>query len=137
MLIYLNSINISAMQKNLPRESKSLRSLISYSYTRMTDSRKGCWMRCLPPPLMDMASVGARQPDTLPAMQICERWMNGFKGIDAIHHQAGTYLVTVADDSLRRLRMRLPHIIKNCISGTYSRACRKLQFSGYVSCQKG
>jgi hypothetical protein len=49
--------------------------------------------------LVDMASLGGGEPATLPAKQVCENWSKGFEGIDAVHHQAGTYLVTLTGDT--------------------------------------
>ena len=48
--------------------------------------------------LFDMASLGAGDPVRLPAKQICDDWQKGFEGIDAVHHQAGNYLVTINND---------------------------------------
>lgn len=43
----------------------------------------------------DMSSVDGSRPDTVPAVQICEAWKNGFSGIDAVHHQAGNYVADI------------------------------------------
>lgn len=48
--------------------------------------------------LFDMASLGAGNPVKLSARQICETWQKGFEGIDAVHHQAGNYLVSISND---------------------------------------
>jgi len=42
----------------------------------------------------DMASAGG-DASQLPAREICDLWQQGFVGIDAVHHQAGHYLITV------------------------------------------
>jgi hypothetical protein len=44
----------------------------------------------------DMTSAGGPQ-DTLTAQQICDMWAQGFTGLDAVHHQAGTYLVNLRE----------------------------------------
>lgn len=44
--------------------------------------------------LFDMSSVGAGPAKKLKAIEICDMWRTGFDGIDAIHHQAGNFLVT-------------------------------------------
>lgn len=43
----------------------------------------------------DMTSAGAGEPAELPARQVCDMWRLGFTGLDAIHHQAGHYLITL------------------------------------------
>ena len=43
----------------------------------------------------DMTSAGAGEPAQLPAQQVCDMWRLGFTGLDAIHHQAGHYLVNI------------------------------------------
>jgi SnoaL-like domain len=45
--------------------------------------------------MFDMSSAGSGDPVTLPAKEICNMWEKGFQGIDAVHHQAGNYLVTI------------------------------------------
>jgi hypothetical protein len=45
--------------------------------------------------LFDMSSAGGGGAATLPAKEICDAWEKGFEGIDAVHHQAGNYLVTI------------------------------------------
>jgi hypothetical protein len=48
----------------------------------------------------DMSSAGGGEPQTLKAVDICNNWRTGFEGIDAIHHQAGNFLVRFhGDDS--------------------------------------
>lgn len=44
--------------------------------------------------LFDMASAGGGPAKTHKAEEICDMWKKGFEGIDAIHHQAGNFLVT-------------------------------------------
>jgi hypothetical protein len=48
--------------------------------------------------LFDMSSAGGPSATKLPPGKICDMWRDGFKGIDAIHHQAGNYLVRIFDD---------------------------------------
>lgn len=47
----------------------------------------------------DMSSLGGGAPSLVKANAITEAWQEGFKGIDSIHHQAGNYLVTFADEN--------------------------------------
>ena len=46
----------------------------------------------------DMTSAGGEKPSLLPAGDICALWKNGFTGLDAVHHQAGHYLVDVQEN---------------------------------------
>jgi hypothetical protein len=46
----------------------------------------------------DMQSAGGGEPKTWPAKEIGELWRRGFEGLDAIHHQAGHYLIDVKED---------------------------------------
>jgi hypothetical protein len=48
--------------------------------------------------LFDMTSAGGGEPAMLEAQQVCDMWKNGFAGLDAVHHQAGHYLITVQNN---------------------------------------
>ena len=41
----------------------------------------------------DMSSLGAGPPQRYAATEICDMWKQGFSGLDAVHHQAGHYLM--------------------------------------------
>lgn len=43
----------------------------------------------------DMSSAGGGEPQNIKAGEICRMWKQGFHDIDAVHHQAGHYLITV------------------------------------------
>ena len=43
--------------------------------------------------------MGSGEAKTLHATEICEMWRQGFLDIDAIHHQAGHYLVNIDHDN--------------------------------------
>jgi hypothetical protein len=45
--------------------------------------------------LFDMSSASGEAPQTLTSKAICDMWRQGFAGLDAVHHQAGHYLITV------------------------------------------
>ena len=45
--------------------------------------------------LFDMSSASGEAPQTLTAKAICDMWQQGFSGLDAVHHQAGHYLITI------------------------------------------
>jgi len=49
--------------------------------------------------LFDMSNVNGKPAETLAAKAICDMWSQGFTGIDAVHHQAGHYLITPNGDS--------------------------------------
>jgi hypothetical protein len=46
----------------------------------------------------DASSIGAGEPRSIPAKDVCAMWDEGLAGLDAIHHQSGHYLITVQDD---------------------------------------
>jgi len=46
----------------------------------------------------DMASAGGGMPVSIEAHVVCKMWADGFAGLDAIHHQAGHYIITVDKD---------------------------------------
>jgi hypothetical protein len=46
----------------------------------------------------DMSSISGVPAKQLLVSEICTMWKEGFKGIDAIHHQAGNHLVTIKDE---------------------------------------
>jgi hypothetical protein len=43
----------------------------------------------------DMSSIGAGEPKNIKAKELCEMWRQGFVGLDAVHHQAGHYIIEV------------------------------------------
>jgi len=43
--------------------------------------------------------MGSGEEKKLFATEICEMWRQGFIGLDAVHHQAGHYLITVNADN--------------------------------------
>ncbi|GAB4031786.1 nuclear transport factor 2 family protein [Spirosoma gilvum] len=47
---------------------------------------------------LDMESNGGAPPGTVTAKSITEGWAQGFLGVDAVHHQAGHYLITLNGD---------------------------------------
>jgi len=47
----------------------------------------------------DMKSAGGGEPKQLPAIAICDMWKQGFEGLDAVHHQAGHYLITLQGET--------------------------------------
>ena len=49
--------------------------------------------------LFDMVSVGAEKVETKSSREICDMWKTGFAGLDAVHHQAGNYIITIDNKS--------------------------------------
>jgi hypothetical protein len=47
--------------------------------------------------LLDMVSMGAPGVERVSAREICYRWEAAFKELDAVHHQAGNYIVQISD----------------------------------------
>lgn len=45
--------------------------------------------------LFDMSSASGEAPQTLSPTVICDMWQQGLGSLDAVHHQAGHYLITV------------------------------------------
>lgn len=43
----------------------------------------------------DMISAGGGEPKYLKASEICAMWSSGFANLDAVHHQAGHYLISI------------------------------------------
>lgn len=47
---------------------------------------------------LDMISMGAQKKERVSAREICYRWEKAFEELDAVHHQAGNYLVEITGD---------------------------------------
>ncbi|HYC88358.1 MAG TPA: nuclear transport factor 2 family protein [Thermoanaerobaculia bacterium] len=66
-----------------------------------TDTRD--WARVVacftPEVLFDMSSLSGQPAARTAASDIASGWETGLAGIDAIHHQAGNYLVTLESDT--------------------------------------
>jgi hypothetical protein len=65
----------------------------------------------------DMTSAGGEKPSLLPARDICALWKNGFIGLDAVHHQAGHYLIGVRENEAA--------IFAYAIASHYKKAAQK------------
>ena len=48
--------------------------------------------------LFDMSSAGGGAPKSLKAQMICDTWKEGLKDLDAVHHQAGHYIIKMDGD---------------------------------------
>ncbi len=49
--------------------------------------------------LLDMVSMGAEKAALMTSQAICEMWEEGFKDLDAVHHQAGNYIIDINNNS--------------------------------------
>ena len=47
----------------------------------------------------DASSLGAGEPRSMEAIEVCNSWEEGLSGLDAIHHQAGHYVINVLHDN--------------------------------------
>ena len=77
-----------------------------------------------PQVLLDMVSVGAEKAETYTSRQICDMWEEGFSGLDAIHHQAGNYIVDLHDNSAE--------VIAYSIASHYKRAATEGSIREFV-----
>jgi len=46
----------------------------------------------------DMSSMNGDKPQMISATDLCDQWRKGFEGLDAVHHQAGNYLITITEN---------------------------------------
>jgi hypothetical protein len=57
-----------------------------------------CHEVLMPELWFDMSSAGAGEAGTISSLELCQLWEKGFEGINAIHHQAGHYLISIDGD---------------------------------------
>ena len=82
------------------RDKQAITELVNRLFM-YTDSRN--WQGLVtevftPDVYLDMESNGGPPPGMVTAQAITDGWHQGFQGVDAIHHQAGHYLITVNGD---------------------------------------
>ena len=69
--------------------------------------------------LLDMTSLGALKAEKMTAQQICDEWAKGFEGLDAIHHQAGNYIIDINGPSAEvKAYARATHYKKDTSNGS-------------------
>lgn len=73
---------------------------------------------------VDMVSMGAKQPEQVSSREICHRWEQAFKELDAIHHQAGNYMVEIDGDQTS--------VFAYSITTHYRESARKGKFREFV-----
>ena len=49
--------------------------------------------------VFDVTSLGAAKVETLTGEQICDIWKVGLKELDAVHHQAGNYIIEIENNT--------------------------------------
>lgn len=47
--------------------------------------------------VLDMISMGAQKEETVSAREICSRWEKAFEKLDAVHHQAGNFILDIKE----------------------------------------
>ena len=47
----------------------------------------------------DVSNAGGGQPGLLETKAVCKMWADGFIGLDAVHHQAGHYIISVNNNA--------------------------------------
>lgn len=73
---------------------------------------------------LDMVSMGAKGPEILSSREICYRWEKAFAELDAVHHQAGNYIVET-DGSQSK-------VLAHAIAIHYRAAAKKEKTREYV-----
>ena len=74
--------------------------------------------------LLDMMSMGAQGPERVTAREICYRWEKAFEELDAVHHQAGNYLVKINGEEAE--------VFAYSITSHYKESARKEKTRKYV-----
>ena len=75
--------------------------------------------------VFDMSSMGAGSAEKVSSRTICDRWREGFDGLDAIHHQAGNYIVTIKEEGIAE-------VICYAIASHYKKSARKGQTRNFI-----
>jgi len=73
---------------------------------------------------VDMVSMGAKQPELVSSREICYRWEKAFEELDAIHHQAGNYIVEITGDQA--------NVYAYSIASHYKESARKGKIREFV-----
>lgn len=50
---------------------------------------------------VDLTSLGDPEPKTITAAALCQMWDGGLKDLDAVHHQAGTYIIDIEGNAAK------------------------------------
>jgi hypothetical protein len=73
---------------------------------------------------LDMVSMGAERPERLSSREICYRWEKAFEALDAVHHQAGNYIVEIDGDQA--------NVLAYSIASHYKESANKEKTREYV-----
>jgi hypothetical protein len=69
--------------------------------------------------MFDVTSMGAEKAENLPAYKITEMWDAGLKDLDAVHHQAGNYIIEINNEEADVLAYSIAsHYSKDAKNGT-------------------
>ncbi|MEM1001235.1 MAG: nuclear transport factor 2 family protein [Bacteroidota bacterium] len=69
--------------------------------------------------MLDMTSLGAPEPQLRTAQSICDEWQEGFKDLDAIHHQTGNYIIDILGEQAKAKTYGIAiHYKEDAIEGT-------------------
>lgn len=69
--------------------------------------------------MMDMVSLGAEKAVNMTPQEICQSWEDGFKDLDAVHHQSGNNIVEINEDKKAHVKSYAiaSHYKKNAQNG--------------------
>jgi len=73
---------------------------------------------------LDMVSMGANKSERLSSREICYRWEKAFEELDAVHHQAGNYIVEIDGDQAT--------VLAYSIASHYKESAKKEKTREYV-----
>lgn len=70
-----------------------------FYYTDHLDWEKLSQKVLAPKVLLDMSSITNGHPETLSAEAICQMFDQNLKNLDAVHHQAGNFIIDIDDNT--------------------------------------
>ena len=73
---------------------------------------------------LNMVSMGAPKPERVTSREICYRWEKAFEELDAVHHQAGNYIIEITGDEAK--------VMAYSIASHYKESAKKEKTREYV-----
>lgn len=73
---------------------------------------------------LNMVSMGADKSEHVSSREICSRWEKTFEQLDAVHHQAGNYLVKISENAAE--------VYTYAIASHYREAAKKVKTREFV-----
>ena len=73
---------------------------------------------------LDMVSMGAPRSERVSSREICYRWEKAFEELDAVHHQAGNYIVKISGEEAE--------VFAYSIASHYKESAKKEKTREYV-----